>query len=198
MKQYKVPQLFQELADRDPAEVCRRSQCQWDESTKAYTITLWDDEYQVFPLSGRIERITANNAEPHEYFAVFVLNYLLHVKEVPLRLQWISVSDIPGGATFFRGPHEIPTKLIIEKFPEGGDDLAKVCKKLGGVPLEMADMAFRFTITPRIPVALLFWRGDEDFAAEARVLFDRAILSSCAIDTIYALAVDICDRVQKS
>lgn len=198
MKQYKVPQLFKELADRDPVEVCRRSLSQWDESNKAYTINLWDDQYQVFPLDGRIERITATNAEPHEYFAVFILNYLLHSKDVPCRLQWISVADIPGGATFFRGPHEIPTKLIIEKYPNGGEGLAAVCQKLGGVPLAMADMAFRFTITPRIPVAVLFWQGDEDFEAEARILFDRAILSSCALDTVYALAVDICDRIYRS
>lgn len=198
MKQYNVPQLYQELADRDPIEVCRRSLCQWDETSKAYTISLWEDQYRVFPLDGKIERITAAITEPHGYFSIFILNYLLHSKDVPCRLQWISVADIPGGATFFRGPHEIPTKLIIDKYPDGGEGLASACQKLGGTPLAMADMAFSFTITPRIPVAFLFWRGDDDFAAEARILFDRAILSSCALDTIYALAVDVCDRISHS
>lgn len=198
MKQLNAPQLFQELADCDPAEVCKRALSQWDATTRAYTLTLWDDVYRIFPHTARIERLTGNHAEPHEYFAVFIVNYLLHVQDVPWLNEWISVNDIPGGPTFFRGPHEIPTKLISHKFPDDCEPFAVLCQKLGGVPLAMADKAFMFTISPRIPVAVLFWQGDEDFAAEARIMFDKAILTSFALDTIFALAVDVCNKIHLS
>ena len=62
----------------------------------------------------------------------------------------------------------------------------------------MGDAAFRFEITPRIPVVMLYWQGDEDFGPEARILFDRSICKYLALDVIYALVVEICARVSRS
>jgi len=59
----------------------------------------------------------------------------------------------------------------------------------------MGDAAFRFEITPRIPVVVLYWQGDEDFGPEARILFDHSICKYLALDVIYALVVEICSRI---
>jgi hypothetical protein len=59
----------------------------------------------------------------------------------------------------------------------------------------MADAAYSFRITTRIPVAVLYWIGDEDFPAESKILYDRTIAENLASDIIYALAVGICERV---
>ncbi len=56
----------------------------------------------------------------------------------------------------------------------------------------MADAAFLFNITPTIPVAVLYWQGDEDFPSEARLLFDRTIEQHLPLDIIYALSVEVC------
>ena len=61
----------------------------------------------------------------------------------------------------------------------------------------MADAAYRFKITPRIPVAVLHWTGDDDFPAESKILYDRTITEHLASDIIYALAVGICKRLEK-
>ena len=59
----------------------------------------------------------------------------------------------------------------------------------------MADAAASFMITPRTPVAVLYWQGDEDFPPEAKILYDQSIAGYFALDAIYALAVDICSRL---
>jgi hypothetical protein len=56
----------------------------------------------------------------------------------------------------------------------------------------MADAAFSFSITPRIPVAVLLWVGDDEFESEAKLLFDKTIVQHLPLDIIYALAVEIC------
>ena len=43
---------------------------------------------------------------------------------------------------------------------------------LGGQPLDLADASFRFQAFPRLAVAVLLWAGDDEFPAQARVLFD--------------------------
>lgn len=61
----------------------------------------------------------------------------------------------------------------------------------------MADAAYVFKITPNIPVAVLLWLGDEDFGAEAKLLFDRTIGMHLPLDIIFALAVEVCREISK-
>jgi hypothetical protein len=62
----------------------------------------------------------------------------------------------------------------------------------------MADAAFAFQIAPRIPAAVLYWEGDEEFGAEAKLLFDKSISAHLALDVIYAMAAGMCKRLGKS
>ena len=62
----------------------------------------------------------------------------------------------------------------------------------------MGDAAFRFLITERLPVVVLYWQGDDDFPPEARMLFDRSICRLLAPDVVFALAVEICARIGRS
>ena len=134
----------------------------------------------------------------HDYFYLFMIHYLLQSKETELSNEWISEKDIPGGATFFRGPHEIPTKLISLRFNNNINEFKARCEQLHGTPLNLADAAYSFRITPRIPVAVLYWIGDEDFPAESKILYDRTIAEHLASDIIYALAMGICERIGKA
>jgi hypothetical protein len=59
----------------------------------------------------------------------------------------------------------------------------------------MADAACYFKITPQIPVAVVYWRGDDDFPAESKILYDRTIAEHLASDIIYAIVVGICERL---
>ncbi|RLC17043.1 MAG: hypothetical protein DRI24_06840 [Deltaproteobacteria bacterium] len=112
-----------------------------------------------------------------------------------LENEWISEKDIPGGATFFRGPHAIPTDLVTRTFQNDIAAFDRCCRALRGEPVEMGDAAFRFQITDHLPVVVLYWQGDEDFTPEARMLFDRSICRFLALDVVFALAVEICIRI---
>ncbi len=133
----------------------------------------------------------------HDYFYLFIVHYLLKSKEIELSNEWISEKDIPGGTTFFRGPHEIPTNLVSRRFNDDVKAFKNRSQQLQGSPLNLADAAYSFKITPRIPVAVLYWRGDDDFRAEAKILYDRTIAEHLPSDIVYALAVGVCERLGK-
>lgn len=186
---------FQELSQRDPSDVCRRAACRYDDVDESYILSAWNDEYRIFPTQLKIDCMTKLTQGIQDYFDLFLIHYLLQSKETELSNEWISEKDIPGGPTFFRGPHEIPTKLISLRFNDNINEFKARCEQLHGIPLNMADAAYRFRIAPRIPVAVLYWIGDEDFPAESKILYDRTIAQHLASDIIYALAVGICERI---
>lgn len=183
---------FQELAEQDSREVCRRALCTYDKAGRFYTLPVWGIPYSIYPHECRIECRTETDLHP--YFDLFMIHYLLGTREIETAGQWISEKDIPGGPTFFRGPHAIPTHLISDRFNDNIQGFQHRCEQLKGVPLGMADAAFAFEITPRIPAALLYWAGDHEFPGEVKLLFDKTIAAHLALDSIYALAVGICER----
>jgi hypothetical protein len=185
---------FQELAEKDPIAVCKRTLCEYDESVNTYKLSIWGQDYAVFPEESRISRDGTHTLDPENYIYLFIIQYLLHAKDIDIQNQWISEKDIPGGPTFFRGPHEIPTNLIASRFGNDLEGFKHACELLNGVPVDMGDAAYRFQIAPRIPVAVLYWVGDEDFSPGAKILFDKTITDHLASDTIFALAVAVCRR----
>lgn len=187
--------FFQDLTKEDPQEVCKRAVCAYDPEAGMYSLSVWRQEYAVYPHRSKVDAIGKAPPDKRYYMELFIVHYLLGAKETPLRNQWISEKDIPGGPTFFRGPHLIPTHLISDKFVNDTEMFKKKCQELGGVPMDMADASFRFDIAPRIPVAVLYWTGDEDFPPEAKILYDKSITEHLATDIVYALAVAICERI---
>jgi hypothetical protein len=195
MATYVDRRYFRDLATASPTTVCRGDRCRCDPSTTSYTLRLWGDEYRLDWTAETIERTPTTSAPVHDYFHLFIIYYLLLPKDMTVRGEWVSEKDLPGGTTFFRGPHLLPTNLISDRF---GNDLASFsasCLALGGTPLKMADAAFGFQITPDMPVAVLYWAGDEDFPAEAKILYDRGVIEALPLDIVFALAVEVCARI---
>ena len=186
---------FQELSEQNPKDVCRRTLCKYDDKNKFYTLSVWGDEYAVYPHDFKIDRMTNNFQSPHDLFYLFIIYYLLKSKEIEISNEWISEKDIPGGVTFFRGPHKIPTHLISNRYSNNIKEFRKRCEQLHGIPLDMADAAYSFKITSHISVAVLYWAGDDDFPPESKILYDKTITEHLASDILFALAVEICKKI---
>ena len=186
---------FQELAVSNPEHVCRRAKCQYNKESSSYTLRVWGEDYLVKPSSLKITRLGLRSAEIDDLFGLFIVYYLLKCKDLEIEHNWISEKDMPGGVTFFRGPHAIPTELITNKYSGLIKEFNQRCRLLNGQTLDMADSACSFSITPRIPIAVLLWDGDDDFPAEAKILFDRTITEHLTLDIVYSLAVVVCQRI---
>lgn len=187
--------FFRDLAGKKPEDVCRRAGCHYDDEKKCYSLSVLGRKYVVFPHDFRVECIDAPDQAVGEYLSLFIIHYLLTSRSVEFDGEWISEKDIPGGEGFFRGPHLFPTHVITEKYGNDVYMFKTVCKKMGGLPIEMADAAFSFEVAPRIRIALLFWEGDEDFPPEVKMLFDKTVGEHLALDIIYAVACFLCYQI---
>ncbi len=70
--------------------------------------------------------------------------------------------------------------------------LKLACEKSGGKNVidqyESCDLAFNFSVFPKIPVTLLFWDQGEGFDADAKLLFDETIVEHLDIESIIFLS----------
>lgn len=189
---------FMDLKACDPEQVVSRTGCLFDREQHQYEVRIWGhnyivdlDEHKIYPKDSLT---VADNA----LMDLFILYFLMKSKNLPVSGQWVSEKDIPGGAGFFRGPHTIPSDLLTKRFSDDLVVFADVCKTLGGERLNLADASFSFSVTPLIPVAVLYWKGDEDFPGQAKLLFDKTIQDHLPLDIIFCLACAVCFRIAKT
>jgi hypothetical protein len=120
--------------------------------------------------------------------AILLLLYLLEATGRPSRGEWISFEQLPGGSGYlasFRGRVVAP---ILQAFGPKPDRLAAVARSLDGEPLTLGDVAVSIAALPRVPIAYVLWRGDDEFPPSASVVFDASVEGYLDAEVLTALA----------
>ena len=70
------------------------------------------------------------------------------------------------------------------------------CHKLGGKPVPMGDLGFRFTMFRDLDVILKFYHSDEDFPASITLLWDENLLDFMFYETVFYAAGFLLKSIQ--
>jgi hypothetical protein len=187
------PEYWEELTTLDPEGVCRRSLAAYEAKQGAYRIPLLNQGYRIHPLRRSIVRDEDASAESHRYAkisfseALVLVIYLLRAKEIPLAGKQQTEKDLPGGETFFRGPHELSRQPVLERFGCDPEGFLRAGVSLNGERLDFGDVAFRFQALPRVPLDYILWVEDEEFPARVTLAFDATAAEHLPLDVIWAL-----------
>ena len=133
----------------------------------------------------------------HSFFILMVLVYLTEAKEAKPTHTWISEKDLKGGATFFRGPHQFPLKTMEDCFGKDPDLFFTTGRRLGGSEILYGDKGFALEVFPKVPLAYVLWRADEEFPARVGVLFDSTIEAHLPLDIIWCLVSETTRRLME-
>ena len=107
--------------------------------------------------------------------------------------RWISFSELPNGRFYSQAYQGYSGQVIARTFKDDVDELAQVAEKLPRAELpytepqletNIGDRSFSFQALPRVPLLLVYWQGDEDFASTYQVLFEASV--------IHYLPTDVC------
>lgn len=184
---------WEELISLDPLRVCRRTAVDYDPEKEAYSVPMLHRRYTVYPCRRLITREADPAAESHLYGdilfdeALVLVLYLLRAQEIPLAGRQQTEKDLPGGETFFRGPHELSRRPILKRFGKDPEAFHRAAASLGGESLDFADGAFRLFALPRVPLDYILWAEDDEFPARLTVLFDATVSEHLPLDVIWAL-----------
>jgi len=184
---------WEELITMDPADVCRRSLGTYDPEEEAYRILLLHQGYTIHPFRRSITRETdpAARADRHGDIlfdeALVLIIYLLRACQIPLAGKQQTEKDLPGGETFFRGPHELARQPILKHFGPNPEGFHRAAASLGGQCLDFGDAAFRFQALPRVPLDYILWAVDDEFPARLTIAFDSTVSDHLPLDVVWAL-----------
>ena len=65
---------FQELAGKDPSDICKVSLCNYDPSNDVYLLTVWGEEFIIDPRNSSIVRKGVGHSEVNVLLGLFTFD----------------------------------------------------------------------------------------------------------------------------
>jgi len=149
----------------------------------------------VLKFLGTYYRVSLENEEvrtedgkaTNPFFEAILLHYLVESKDFPVSGKQISFREIYGGDIYFGAFYNRTIKPIIERFGMAPEALIKGGERIGGTVADKGDAAVRIPVFPKVYYLFVVWKGDDEVAPSANVLFDSTIGYNLPTEDISAL-----------
>jgi len=193
------PSHWERLSKLHPTDVCNRTEALYHPAREGFLLAVYNLRYLILPKAKKILRVEWNDQtveeDLHYFFYLMVLFYLTEAKEMKPTHTWISEKDLKGGSTFFRGPHRLQIGGLEDLYGKNPDAFLKAGKKFGGNEILYGDKGFALEVFPKVPLAYILWKGDEEFPPKIGVLFDSTIQFHFPLDIIWCMVAETSHRL---
>ena len=129
---------------------------------------------------------------------ILILHYLITAKGTSTTGKLIGFRQVPGGifehASFSR---EVLTPLL-EHFGKEPERLVEAAANLGGSKVAYGDVAVSIKAFPKVSVVIVLWRGDDEFAPNASMLFDSTVADYLSTEDMSVLCARIVEKLTLS
>ena len=98
--------------------------------------------------------------------------YMANAKAVSLANQWVPYRELKDGLFYTKSFSDTVEDRVCRRFGDDLEGMRAACAQLGGREVEQGDLGMVVATFPRLPLLFIIWRGDEEFAPNARILFD--------------------------
>lgn len=120
---------------------------------------------------------------------VLILHYLNSVTESRVLDKWIAYQEVPDGKFYLDAFQRRAKNTLVQAFGDQPELLLKLATEAYGArPSDQGDVSVVIKAFPKVPVALIMWRGDDEFPPEGNILFDRSISDILSAEDIAWLA----------
>jgi hypothetical protein len=161
------------LSEADPHEVADRAGAEWEDggagSGRIRLPVLHGEVRVLFP------GIDVEATPGLSTFTIKLLSllYLANGDGTRPAGEWVAYRDLAGGRFYEPVLKRSVEDPLAGRFGGDVEGFLNACGRAGGERLDLADAACSFPLFPLVPVALLLWRGDDEFPARVQALFDR-------------------------
>ena len=182
----------EELRQREPETLAALCGIQFDASARLFLVSLFGQSFEVSYPDFTAHEVSSERHEATPWVHCLLFHYFRHASGARLAHRWISYRELPGGTFYHQAFQGYSGDRLARAI---GNDLAALemaAHKLGGKRESMGDLSFSFAALPRVPVALVYWLGDDEFPPSAKVLFDASASDYLPTDALAVVGGRLC------
>ena len=172
----------------DIEQQCHKSGALYQEidSRKVITIKYLDQSYQITLPNIEISLTDSDEKVPIRD-KVLILHYLTSAKDNIAANKLISYRELPEGSNYSPTFSKRTIKPLVHHFGQEPQRLIDAAEKLGGHKADYGDVAVTINAFSQVPITLVLWQGDTEFAPEGNIIFDATISGYLSTEDITVL-----------
>ncbi len=133
-----------------------------------------------------------NNEEMAIQQRVLLAHYLVGAwssQGAPLTGKWIAYQEIPDGRFYLGAFYKRAKNPLVQGFGQIPEQLPECAGRLYGArDFDHGDVSVVIHALPLVPIALILWKGDDEFSPEGNILFDQNISGIFSAEDVAWLA----------
>lgn len=165
-----VQEARETLKALEPEKLVLRSGCERDADGDFRLDFFWR-QYVIDGGDFGVRRADSGEETP-SFIASLILTYLVTADGATPSGRWIGFRELPDGMFYVQAFRGYSGGRLVREIEGGVEAFRRGAEALGGEPLDVGDAAYAFGVLPRVRLALAYWEGDEEFPAQASVLFE--------------------------
>jgi hypothetical protein len=173
-------QASEQVRSRKPEEICARSGARL--GRQALELTYFGGELNI-----RLPSLAMSAPKLHQEEQILILHYLLGQESPPGRGEYVSFKMLPGGMFYYPSFRQRALNPLLRHFAAAPERLLAAAALLGGRPEKLGDAAVRLPLFPLLDMKVVLYREDEEFPAEANMLFNDDIVRFLTLEDIAIL-----------
>ena len=180
----------------DIEQQCHKSGALYQEidSRKVITIKYLDQSYQITLPNIEISLTDSEEKVPIRD-KVLILHYLTSAKDNIAANKLITYRELPEGSNYSPTFSKRTIKPLVHHFGQEPQRLIDAAEKLGGHKADYGDVAVTINAFSQVPITLVLWQGDTEFAPEGNIIFDATISNYLPTEDITVLCETITWRL---
>jgi len=183
-----------ELFEQDPHELARRGGL--IHRDEALDLPLLGTTYTI-DWPGLAIALPDGSPCPEE-LTILVLDYLRRADGSLPSGEWIGFQELPDGSFYRQAFQGYSGDRLAADLAADIDRFRRAADALGGEPLSIGDAGYAFRVLPHVPLAVVWWDGDDEFPANATVLFDRDAGAYLPTDGLAILGRMLCRALARA
>jgi hypothetical protein len=171
----------------EPEVICERSGARYQ--GEALVLTYFGSELTI-----ALPSLDMSIPNLHQEEQILVLHYLIGAgfpaagrESSPARGEYVNFKGLPGGMFYYPSFRQRVLNPLLRHFAAAPERLPAVAAGLGGSPEELGDAAVRLPVFPLLDLKIVLYREDEEFPAEANMLFKDDISRFLTLEDIAIL-----------
>lgn len=153
--------------------------------------------YFGHPLTVSFPGLVASPGLP-DMERVLVVRYLAADGDVPDPGDWVSFHQLPGGSFYEPAYRRRATARIVAAFGGAPDRFRAAGLAAGGSPGKFGDVSVLIPAFPRVEAVVVLHRADEEFPADAGVLFRQNVTAFLSLEDVAVLSGVIASRLARA
>lgn len=185
--------MCREFVKYDPEEVAKKSRAYYDTEKKQFTLTCFNKEYLISYPEGRIvlkdgkEKDLSIDVNTMLLLKMLMLSYLYRATNSGLTGKWVPLRELEGIGHAYEGFARLGIDKLAKFFESNRELFLEAGFKLGGEKVEVGDVGIKINILPNVPMIFGLWTADDEFPADASILYDCSAVKELHVEDLAGL-----------